>query len=93
MQKVDGVQRVEVRLNDGVTVLDFKPGNDVTLATLRHVIKNNGFVSKEALVVAAGTDNGDRVFVVSGTQEQLELTSAPQRLGDSWRMTVSAPAR
>jgi len=23
----------------------------------------------------------------------LELTSAPQRLGDSWRMTVSAPAR
>ena len=52
MQKVDGVQSVRVSLNDGLTILDLKAGNAVTLAKLRQIIKNNGFVSKEATAVA-----------------------------------------
>ena len=55
MQKVDGVQSVKVSLNDGLTILDLKPDNAVTLAKLRQVIKNNGFVSKEAQIVARGS--------------------------------------
>ena len=54
MQKVDGVQSVRVSLNDGLTILDLKAGNAVTLAKLRQIIKNNGFVSKEATAVARG---------------------------------------
>ena len=54
MRKVDGVQDVTVSLRDGLTRLDLKSGNTVTLTKLREVIKNNGFVSKEATIVAAG---------------------------------------
>ena len=91
MQKVEGVQAVRVSLNDGLTILDLKPGNGVTLAKLRQIIKNNGFVSKEASVVARGATNGARGFAVSGTNEQLSLAASPQQVGDDWRLSVPAP--
>ena len=91
MQKVDGVQNVRVSLHDGLTILDLKPGNAVTLAKLRQIIKNNGFVSKEASVLARGTADGERGFVVSGTNEQLNLSAAPTNVGEEWRLVVPAP--
>jgi hypothetical protein len=91
MQKVDGVQDARVSLNDGLTILDLKPGNAVTLAKLRQIIKNNGFVSKEANVLARGVPNGQRLFVVDGTNEPLAVSAAPQKVGDDWRLTVAAP--
>jgi hypothetical protein len=90
MQKVDGVQNVRVSLNDGLTILDLKPGNDVTLARLRQIIKNNGFVSKDATLLARGTVKGPRVFVVNETNEELAAIGTPQRVGDEWRLTVPA---
>jgi hypothetical protein len=91
MQKVDGVQAARVSLKDGLTILDLKPGNAVTLARLRQIIKNNGFVSKEATVLARGGANGPRGFVVSGTNEQLSATASPQQVADDWRLIVPAP--
>ncbi len=88
MQKVDGVQSVHVSLNEGLTILDLKPGNSVTLAELRRVIKNSGFASNDATVVARGTP-GAHGFVVSGTGEQLATTSDPVRVGDAWKMTTN----
>jgi hypothetical protein len=79
MQKVDGIEAVRVSLNEGLTVLDFKPGNTVTLARVRQIIKNNGFVSKEAQVTAVGTaltQAGALQFEVSGTREVLPITAA-----------------
>lgn len=76
MRKVTGVASVRVSLNEGLTVLDLKPGNDVTLAHLRQVIRNNGFVTKEAQVVATGvvsTAGGAVVFEVSGSRERFTL--------------------
>jgi hypothetical protein len=76
MQKVPGVASVRVSLNEGLTVLDLKPGNDVTLSNLRRVIRNNGFVTKEAQVVAVGavsTTGAAVVFEVSGTRERFSL--------------------
>ena len=76
MQKVTGVVSVRVSLNEGLTVLDLKPGNNVTLAHLRQVIRNNGFVTREAQVVAAGvvsTAGGAVVFEVSGSRERFTL--------------------
>jgi len=91
MQKVDGIQAVRVSLNDGLTMLDLKPGNAVTLAKLRQIIKNNGFVSKDVAVVARGVFDGARAFVVSGTNEQLPLASPPRQTAEDWRFTVLAP--
>jgi hypothetical protein len=91
MQKVDGVQSARVSLKDGLTILDLKPGNVVTLAKLRQIIKNNGFVSKEASVVARGNTNGTQAFVVSGTNEQLSIAASPQQVGDDWRLILPAP--
>jgi hypothetical protein len=96
MQKVDGVQTVKVSLKDGLTILDLKPGNSVTLATLRQVIKNNGFVSKEAQVLGGGSpsgSSGDWRFKVSGTNEELSLSSEPKRSGNDWQLAVRAPAK
>lgn len=95
MQKVDGVQNARVSLKDGLTILDLKPGNTVTLAKLREVVKNNGFVSKEAQIVAIGTpatSNGRAAFDVSGTREQLPIASAAiPGANDEWRFTATAP--
>ena len=89
MQKVDGVEKVEVRLNQGLTVLDLKPGNKITLAQLRSVIRNNGFVSKEANITAAGRFDG-KVFHVGGTEEPLTISGAPVQAGSAWKFVVNA---
>ncbi|HUQ87594.1 MAG TPA: hypothetical protein VM096_08555 [Vicinamibacterales bacterium] len=76
MQKVPGISAVRVSLNDGLTILDLKPDNTVTLSRLRDVIRNNGFVTKEATVVAAGSlrANGDQLnFDVGGSKEALRV--------------------
>jgi hypothetical protein len=93
MQKVDGVQNVKVSLNDGLTILDLRPNNTVTLVKLRQVIKNNGFVSKEAQIVAHGSITGGAgggAFVVSGTRERLVPVGQAQQTGDMWRLSVAA---
>ena len=93
MQRVSGVTRVRVSLKDGLTVLDLKPGNAVTLAELRRIIKNNGFVSREASAVAAGSVADERTFVVSVTNERLSLSLPAERSGDDWRLAIRAPDR
>jgi hypothetical protein len=95
MQKVDGVEAVKVSLNDGLTILDLKPGNTITMAALRQIVKNNGFVSKEAQVVGRGMPRAqnDRQFTVSGTNEQLVLSEPPRRTGEEWHLAVAAPPK
>jgi hypothetical protein len=91
MQKVDGVLSVRVSLKDGLTILDLKAGNAVTLAKLREIIKNNGFVSKEANIVASGHPDGSDAFVVGGTNERIPLSTPPQSTGGDWRLAVAPP--
>jgi hypothetical protein len=91
MQKVDGVESVRVSLNEGLTILDLKPGNNVTVAKLRQIIKDNGFVSKEAAAIGHGEPNGEHMFVVAGTGEQLALSAAAQKADGGWRIAVAAP--
>ena len=94
MKKVPAVSEVRVSLRDGFTILDLKPDNTVTLAQLRQIIKNSGFVSKEATIVARGVPSVDNnVFVVGGTNEQLRAASPPAARGDDWLLTVAAPDR
>jgi hypothetical protein len=92
MKKNGAVAQVRVSLKDGLTILDLKPGNTATVAELRQIIKNNGFVSKEVTATARGTVSTDQTeFVVAGTNEHLALSSPPKRSGDDWLLAVRAP--
>ncbi len=94
MQKVDGVESAKVSLKDGVTTLELKAGNAVTVARLREIIKNNGYVSKEVAILAHGAPMGANAFKVSGTGEQLIVTGRPvAEPGAQWRMTSPSPAK
>ena len=96
MQKVDGVQSVKVSLNEGLTILDLKPGNSITMAKLRQVIKNGGYVSKEATIIARGvpTRVGNAPhFTVSGTNEDLALSAAPKQVGEEWQLSIRPPVK
>ena len=76
MQKVPGIASAKVSLNDGLTILDFKPENSVRLSALRQVIRNNGFVTNESQVIVSGTiiAAGDGlVLEVKGSNERLLL--------------------
>ncbi|HWI16326.1 MAG TPA: hypothetical protein VNT81_01175 [Vicinamibacterales bacterium] len=84
MQKVAGVASVRVSLNEGLTVLELTPGNTVTLVRLREIIRNNGFPTREARVVAIGTavsTGNDLALEVAGTRERFPITvsTAEQR--------------
>src|SRR4029453_6903429 len=74
MQKVPGVSAVRVSLNEGLTVVDFKEENSVTLAQLRQVIRNNGFVTREAQIVARG------LVTASGNQMSFEVSRSVERI-------------
>ena len=88
MQKVDGVQTVRVSLKEGLTVLELRPDNTVTLSELRTVIKNNGFVSKDAQIIARGAMR-DGMFDVSGTGERLTINAPATAVEDGrWRLTA-----
>jgi hypothetical protein len=80
MQKVTGVASVRVSLNEGLTVLELKPGNTVTVIKLREIIRNNGFPTRDALIVAAGTavaTGNEFTFEVSGTGERFPVSLTP----------------
>lgn len=92
MKKLPAVAKVRISLREGLTILDLKPGNTVTLGQLRQIIKNNGFVSTEASIVARGAVSSDqKAFTVSGTNEELALAAPPRKAGDNWELQVSAP--
>ena len=93
MQKVPGVTSVKVSLNDGLTILDFAPDNAVTLAQLRQIIRNNGFVTNESHIAARGavaSSNGAAFFEVRGSRERLLLTAPPRSAAPDVVITGSA---
>ena len=78
MQKVAGVTSVTVSLNEGLTTLELVPENSVTLANLRQIIRNNGFVTNESKVIARGTvssSGSGLILEVRGSKERLTLTA------------------
>ena len=94
MKKLPAVSNVRVSLNEGLTILDLKPGNAMTMAELRRIIKNSGYQTKEAAAIARGTPAANALsFAVSGTNEQLALSSPPVKSGDDWRLAVKAPEK
>ena len=78
MRKVDGVESVDVSLERASAAINLRPGNRITLAQLRQIIKNNGFSAKEATVTVVGTlteRGGKPALTITGTDAVWLLTS------------------
>ncbi len=55
VQKLDGVESVEVSLERASADIRLKPGNKVTLPQLRKIIRQSGYPTSDARVEARGT--------------------------------------
>ena len=69
MQKVDGVESVELSLERALADVRLRPANRVPLDRFRQIVKGNGFEPKDANVTAIGTvreSGGKLSFEVSG---------------------------
>lgn len=54
LQKVEGVESVEVSLNAGVARIRLKPQNRVSLEKLRKIVTDHGFTPRSARVELTG---------------------------------------
>ena len=65
MNKLPGVESVEVSLEKAVTDIRLRPGNTVTLAKVREIIRSSGFNAREATVTGAGRaySKGDQLLI------------------------------
>ena len=76
MKKMEGVESVEPRLNEGKAFVQLKPGNTVRLEDLVQKVRDNAFHPKEARVTARGelvSTGGKLLFKVSGINEVYEV--------------------
>lgn len=79
LKGVQGVDSVEVSLNQGLATVKLKPGNTVTLEQLRKAVEKNGFVTRQADVLIRGQllfSSKPRLKVL-GRDEFYELIPAP----------------
>jgi copper chaperone CopZ len=80
VQKLDGVESADVSLAKASADIRLKPGNRVTLAQLRQIIRKNGYPTKDAQVEALGKivdRNGEQVFdLLNGST--LRLSPVPR---------------
>jgi copper chaperone CopZ len=75
IQRMPGVQSVEVSLKTGLLDIVLVRGNTFKMRDLRKRIRENGFRSMEATVTAVGQFNGPR-FEVLGSGESYEVVRA-----------------
>jgi copper chaperone CopZ len=79
LKGVNGVDSVQVSLNQGLATLTLKDGNTVTMKQLQDAIAKNGFTTKQANVVAVGQliSKADKLMLhVSGSNEEFPLQTA-----------------
>jgi copper chaperone CopZ len=78
--KIEGVESADVSLEKASADIRLKPGNRITLAQLRDVIRKNGYPTKDAQVEARGKvvdRDGEPVFdLLNGST--VRLSSAPK---------------
>lgn len=78
IKKIEGVDSVNVSLNQGRASIVLKPGNSVRLEQLNQAVKNNGFTAREARVKVRGqvtVTDGKSKFKVLGTNEVYDLVT------------------
>jgi len=84
IQKIEGVESVEVSLNEGTAEVTLKPGNHVDPERIRQVTRDNGFTPKGAFVRVAGRlieREGKPALAVTGLDLVYGLTELPEARG------------
>lgn len=54
LKKMDGLEEIQVSLNDGKAYLRLVANNDLTLQKIQKEVKNNGFSARNAIVTLKG---------------------------------------
>jgi len=94
VERLDGVDKAEVSLDEGRVTVRFAPGNTVTIAELRRTIRHQGFTPKEArLTLSARIEirGGALMAIVPGSGVAYAVTADGQvhaRLSNSAGGTV-----
>ena len=81
LKKVDGAEKVDVSLEQGLAKIQLKPENKVTLASIQTIIKKNGFSPKSANVKLRGklrNQNNSLILTITGSNESLPAKLNPQ---------------
>ena len=76
--KIDGVESVEVSLNEGVARIRLQSGNKVRLEQFTRAVEEKGFTPKAARVTVRGT------IVVEGDKLQFRVVGT----GDSYALSL-----
>jgi hypothetical protein len=91
MKKMEGVEAVEARLNEGKAVLKLKPGNAIQFEQVIKVIRDKAFTPKEARVSVRGevVSSGTKLQLkVSGTNEVYDLTGGTAEIKNNIGKTL-----
>jgi copper chaperone CopZ len=70
LKKLDGVEKVDVSLEQGLAKIKLKPQNKVTLVAIQTIIKKNGFSPKSANVKLRGKLRNQNL-TITGSNESL----------------------
>ena len=73
VQRLGGVQSVDVDLKTGMLNIVLLPGNKFKMSDLRRRIKENGFRSMEAKITAIGEYKDSSKFEVIGSDESYDI--------------------
>ena len=86
VQKLAGVESVNVSLKTGLLEIALTRGNTFKMSDLRKRIRQNGFRSMDAKVTAIGRFTGSR-FEVLGSGESYDLGNPASNAGTAMEMT------
>jgi copper chaperone CopZ len=70
LKKLDGAEKVNVSLEQGLAKIQLKPENKVTLAAIQKIIKQNGFSPKSANIKLRGKLQNQNL-TITGSNESL----------------------
>jgi hypothetical protein len=82
VQKLSGVESVNVSLERASTAIQLRPGNSITLEQLRSIITNNGFTPKDTTVTVVGRlveRGGQPALDVTGTTTVMLIVADPKQ--------------
>ena len=82
VQKLSGVESVNVSLERASTAIQLRPGNSITLEQPRSIIKNNGFTPKDTTVTVVGRlveRGGQPALDVTGTTTVMLIVADPKQ--------------
>lgn len=82
LEKLKGVEKATVSLNEGYASVTLAPNNTVTLENIRQIIQENGFTPKDATVVIVGTigrKEGEQRVLTTSEAQVYALNAAPDK--------------